>query len=242
MKTAAPLKTHRLLDLKKLTLAHGSHKSADDGMCILEAVSFMAGETFGDHPKCACPVISAMLRSWNDRLNTEDRQQLKRYILPLVGSKSTRAVEIKRGYLAADWAIRIATPIALRAAKLDTHAEALEKLPEIIDVKTRDFAWPVIVAARDAARKARRNLGWPWYRVEAAAVVAAAAVAAVAVAVAAVEAEAVEAEAVVAAVAVAAVEAVEAVEAEAVEAVEKIRADLTVSAHDLAARMLAVKE
>jgi hypothetical protein len=42
------------------TLSHGSHDRREDGMCLMEAVAFLAGERHSDRPVCACPVLSRL--------------------------------------------------------------------------------------------------------------------------------------------------------------------------------------
>ena len=49
-------------------LGHGSHALLKDGACVMEAVAYVAGEPWTDRPECACPVISVLLRRWNDDL------------------------------------------------------------------------------------------------------------------------------------------------------------------------------
>ena len=49
----------RLDQLDTLHLDKGSHRSFEEGMCLLEAVAWVAGETHSDRPKCASPVIAA---------------------------------------------------------------------------------------------------------------------------------------------------------------------------------------
>jgi hypothetical protein len=56
------------LDLDTLTLQKGAHDSPDAGMCVMEAVAYISGEPFSDHPACASPILSAFLRRWNDDL------------------------------------------------------------------------------------------------------------------------------------------------------------------------------
>ena len=58
--------------------------------CVMEAVAYVAGEEWSDHPECASTVISAFLRSWNDSLSDEDRQMLKPLIPKLVGTRRRR--------------------------------------------------------------------------------------------------------------------------------------------------------
>ena len=52
------------------SLGAGAHSGPDDGMCVMEAVSYIAGEPWSDAPQCACPVITAFLVSWNDALSS----------------------------------------------------------------------------------------------------------------------------------------------------------------------------
>ncbi len=59
----------------------GSHEKFSDGLCVMEAVAYVAREPFSDHPECACPVIGAFMRSWNDGLPADERQTL---LLPLI--------------------------------------------------------------------------------------------------------------------------------------------------------------
>jgi hypothetical protein len=40
------------LDYDTLTLEAGAHEGPEDGMCVMEAVAFMAGEPFSDLFQC----------------------------------------------------------------------------------------------------------------------------------------------------------------------------------------------
>lgn len=66
-----------------LELAHGKHRNRDDGVCLLEAVAWYAGEEHTDHPKCVSPYLGELGRALNDRLAPEDRQRLKAYIFDM---------------------------------------------------------------------------------------------------------------------------------------------------------------
>jgi hypothetical protein len=160
------------LDLDTITLASGSHRPGSDAMCVMEAVAMLAGEQWSDHPQCASPVIGAFLRSWNDALPDDDRQQLKQYIPRLVGSKGTGEQEVERSWLATDWLVRVQAPAWLRLAGLVDQADTLasiqpvnpETCPSILPVlrsvrsdaaAARDAAWAAAwAAARAAARDA----------------------------------------------------------------------------------------
>src|SRR5271154_3904485 len=133
-------------------------------MCVMEAVAFVAGEPWSDHPECACPIISSFLRAWNDSLPTNaDRDKLLKPLIPrLVGTRN-KALEEKRGLMAADWLIRVNTPAWLRLAGLTVHADALANLPEITSFAQIPFIRGPIEAARAsayAARAATWNAVW----------------------------------------------------------------------------------
>jgi hypothetical protein len=143
----------RLLEVSALTLSSGAHGSLEDGACVLEAVSYVAGEEWSDHPQCACPVIASFLRSWNDGINdTETRTRLLKPLVPkLVGSKSTPAVELRRSYMALDWLVRVQTPAWLDAAGLRDKSALLRELGELHDEASCRAATEVVHDARRAA-------------------------------------------------------------------------------------------
>ena len=156
----SPVIEERWTKLTALSLKAGAH-SPDSTFCVMEAVAFVAGEPWSDHPACACPVIGAFLRSWNDSLRTDaERNRLLKPLIPdLVGSKSTKAVEERRALLCADWLVRVHTPAWLRLAGLTVHADALEALPEITAFAQVPSIRGTISAARDEAYKARAAAG-----------------------------------------------------------------------------------
>ena len=63
-----------------IVLAKGEHQDKMDAYCVMEAVAYVAGEPWSDHPQCACPVLTSFLISWNDALDDVTRQRLKPYI------------------------------------------------------------------------------------------------------------------------------------------------------------------
>ncbi len=60
--------TARTLDLATLTLATGGHSGSQDEMCLLEAVAYMAGEPWSDHPQCVCPTLTEFGINLNENL------------------------------------------------------------------------------------------------------------------------------------------------------------------------------
>ncbi len=89
----------------------------------------------GNLPNDNSPVIDAFMRNWNDNLpNDNTRTALIVPLLPmLIETRSTDAVEVARGYMALDWAVRVCAPIALDAAGLKEHADTLRALPPIVE-------------------------------------------------------------------------------------------------------------
>jgi hypothetical protein len=151
----------RLTEIERLRLLRGSHDGAEaKEFCVMEAVAYVAGERHSDSPACASPVISAFMRRWNDDLDDAGRQRLKPYIPQLVGTAATPEIEQARGWMAADWLVRVHTAAWLRLAKLDAQAEALEQLPPIDSPARLDASVVSIAAARDAARDAAWDAAW----------------------------------------------------------------------------------
>jgi hypothetical protein len=79
--------THQTIKLSK-----GRHSSPDQGACVMELASMLAGEPFSDHPKSACPVIGSFLRTYNDSVDDERRQTLYAYAAQVVGTRSPKEV------------------------------------------------------------------------------------------------------------------------------------------------------
>ncbi len=51
-------------------LRRGAHLSPSDGACLMEYVAVLAGEPFGDSPRCTDPLLATLARLVND--NTSD--------------------------------------------------------------------------------------------------------------------------------------------------------------------------
>ena len=85
-------------------LSAGKHAAPDQGACVMELASMLAGETFTDHPRSTCPVIGTFLRDYNDRIDDRRRQDLYAYAARVVGSRGNRTVRRERGALLRAWA------------------------------------------------------------------------------------------------------------------------------------------
>lgn len=153
------------------TLKYGSHRTRGEGMCLLEAVAFLADEPHSDAPECACPVLSAYGRNLNDVMGKGPQgdalrtKYLADIALMLVGTRSTREVERRRAYLLADRAVRVFAPLALDAVGLHYHAAKLRALTPVTDATTTraaraacDATWAACCdPAGDAAARAAAN-------------------------------------------------------------------------------------
>jgi hypothetical protein len=160
----SPALSDRISIIDTIHLLEGSHDGEDaTQMCVMEAVAYVAGEPWSDHPACACPVISAFLRSWNDSLPSDaDRDRLlKPLVLQLIDTKSTAAVEERRSYLALDWLVRVFTSKWLDLVpSLAPHSKALRDLEEIADLAGASAASASVSAAGDAAGAAAMAAAW----------------------------------------------------------------------------------
>ena len=152
------------IGLDGITLKAGTHAERSyDALCSMEAVAWLAGEPHSDHPQCTCPIIGAFLRSWNDSIRYDDTRTrlLKPLLSVVIGTRSTKAVELTRSYLALDWLARECAPAFLSLRDdLKAHAVALRGLSPLIDSASYEAAQAILAAARDAAGAAARDAAW----------------------------------------------------------------------------------
>jgi hypothetical protein len=144
-----------MYDLKTFQFGKGNHSSREVGMCVMEAVSYLAGEAHSDHPTCASPVITPLAIWVNDSCSDELRNELLRD-LPwrIVGTKASEEIERQRAYMAADWAVRFVCPILLDRAGLGDEAAKLRNHVAVTDEASAASARAAAYAAYAAARAA----------------------------------------------------------------------------------------
>ena len=141
-------------NFQTVTLKRGRHIHPDHGVCVMELASMLAGERFTDQPRSVSPVIASFLRTYNDLLDDERRQDLYRLAADCVGSRASRAIEqLRAAALPSDprmsrrarWAQRFSFPArrrtmhAARAAAYlartgDRHARALTLVDDLIGI------------------------------------------------------------------------------------------------------------
>ena len=142
--------------IERFPLKRGNHPTRDDGMCAMEMVAWLAGETHSDGPRCTCPVLAALVRSMNDRL-PDDRART-RYLRPLVpqliNTRADAAERQRRAYAACDFAVRRLAPMALARRGRTQEARRLADLPRIQDPMGAELAAAVIQNAAPDLRAA----------------------------------------------------------------------------------------
>lgn len=111
------------LDLDAVVLAGGPHGRRVDGVSLLEAAAWWAGERHTDAPACVSPLVATFARSWAGALDDGARQQLKTRIPALAATAA--GADGPRLLLAVDWLVRDALPAFLTAAGLTAAAQAL---------------------------------------------------------------------------------------------------------------------
>jgi hypothetical protein len=113
---------------------------------------------WSDHHDNVDPVIGAFTRRYNDRLRSDEARArvFTPEILDLIlCTRGSPALTQRRAYACVDWSIRTVTPTYLRLAGLDSHADALASLPEIVDRKAALSARDIARSAAEATRKKR---------------------------------------------------------------------------------------
>jgi hypothetical protein len=89
--------------LIQVRLEAGSHRSPDEGVCIVELASVIGGERFSDSPRCVDRVIGSFLRGWNDRTGYASRQRLLPYASRAVGTSGDRRASRRRRDICLIW-------------------------------------------------------------------------------------------------------------------------------------------
>ena len=96
-----------LVSHQTITLSKGKHGSPEDGACVMELASTLAGEPFSDRPHSVCPVIGSFLRAYNDRIDDGRRQDLYAHAAKVVGSRASEDVQHARAERLRAWAVEL---------------------------------------------------------------------------------------------------------------------------------------
>jgi hypothetical protein len=66
-------------------LSRGKHRSPKKGACFMELASYLAGESWSDHPSCTHPLLASMARDVNDHVGDAARGRLAPLIPEVIG-------------------------------------------------------------------------------------------------------------------------------------------------------------
>jgi hypothetical protein len=66
-------------------LSRGKHRSPKKGACFMELASYLAGESWSDHPACTHPLLASMARDVNDHVGDDARHRLAPLIPEVIG-------------------------------------------------------------------------------------------------------------------------------------------------------------
>jgi hypothetical protein len=76
----------------------------------MELASMLAQERFSDRPQSVCPVIGAILRTYNDWIDDDRRNDMYRYAAESVGTRGDYALQQRRAAAAIAWTRTVRRP------------------------------------------------------------------------------------------------------------------------------------
>jgi hypothetical protein len=154
----------RLKEIEGKTLIKGSGRDIDHG-CVMQMVSYVAGEPWTDQPECACPMLTRYAIRLNDRLSDARRQGLKAVIPLLVDTRDETLRRTRANFicwrsvavtfpLLTDYLKRTEVSAYLRA--VENNAASLRAAAEYLrakraEIRTASDAYAAYAAAADAA-------------------------------------------------------------------------------------------
>jgi hypothetical protein len=97
----------RQVSHQTIKLSKGKHTSPEHGACVMELASMLAGERFSDHPSSVSRSIASFLRSYNDLIDDDRRQDLYEYAAKTVGTAAAREIERARAERLLAWGDRM---------------------------------------------------------------------------------------------------------------------------------------
>jgi len=149
-----------MLDLDTITLTKGSHDTREQGVCLMEAVAWFAGQDHTDRPPCVSPILAGFGISLNDSRPAGRLQELKRFI-PLLPGTARDGKDERRGYLALNWLIREYLPAWLDLVPdLAADAAVIRSLPPVTGIESARHTGFVVRQVKDHAGGARAAAAW----------------------------------------------------------------------------------
>ena len=101
---ARKARKERAVSHQTTRLGVGKHVRPGAVVCVMELASMLAGERFSDRPVSVCPVIGSILRTYNDNVGDDRRDDLYRYAAEAVGTRGNFSLQLQRGAAAVAWA------------------------------------------------------------------------------------------------------------------------------------------
>lgn len=86
--------------IEPLKLKRGPGKDFKNGLCFMEAVSWLDGGEATDKPDCACPLLGHYAIFINDMADDQQRQKLLPFAVDMAGTRSTDHHEKRMRFLA----------------------------------------------------------------------------------------------------------------------------------------------
>jgi hypothetical protein len=145
-------------DLSAIRLAVGVHRDREDGLCLLEAVAWWAGEPHTVQPQCVSAVLSPLCAELNDVMPDTERSLLVPLIPRLAVSKAAPAVEWQRAFLLADYVLRERHALSLEYWGFEDQALELLLLAPITDMAAASAVAEVL--ARQAPTFPSKHRHW----------------------------------------------------------------------------------
>lgn len=141
-------------------LTRGRHVSAEEGACLMEYVSVLAGEPFSDNPKCVDPLLVRLSWAVNDCSVDPVRAKLAEFAPRLIGTRTNNPVSAPTVLLACMDCVSSACgldvdPFRTRRARAEKRLRKAQRRPSgwrarWADVRYREFQGDEII--RDCAR------------------------------------------------------------------------------------------
>jgi hypothetical protein len=139
-------------------LSPGRHRKLRQGACFMEFASYLAGETWSDHPQCTHPLLAFLARGVNDFTSDEERQHLTRLIPSVIGlTGPDPRLDVLIALRSAVTALPVASESRQRA--LAAGVIACERMLVALDGEPSPKVRELLLAAQDAA-----PLAWSWAR------------------------------------------------------------------------------
>ena len=143
-------------------LSRGKHRTPRGGGCFMEFASYLAGESWSDHPACTHPVLASLARMVNDCSSDDARSRLALLIPSVIGlTGSDKRVEVMIALRAGCGALPVASLERQRA--LAVGVLTCERHASVLDPALAEQVHPLVRAALqetpDAERWARDFIG-----------------------------------------------------------------------------------